>query len=182
MKIIGTTLRDCVIVEPTIFEDHRGVFFEGFNLNEFNEKTGIHLLVKQMNCSQSKKGVLRGLHLQTGEYAQSKLVFVTKGEALDVVVDIRKDSPTFGKHLTVRLSAENRKRIFVPKGFAHGFVSLQDGTELNYLVDEYYNKAHDSGISYADPELNIDWEIDPENVILSEKDKNLPTFRQLISE
>jgi len=182
LKIIETNLPGCLVIEPKVFDDHRGIFFEGFNAEVFKEKTGYEFNVKQMNCSRSAAGVIRGLHFQRAPYEQAKLVFVTKGEIVDVIVDIRKDSPTFGEHLKIVLSSENRKRIFIPKGFAHGFLSRTEGAELNYLVDELYNAKHDSGILYSDEDLNINWETNPKNVILSEKDRNLPRLKQYVSE
>ena len=143
--------------------------------------TGIDFEVKQMNCSKSEKGVIRGLHFQKQPYEQAKLVFVTKGEVLDVIVDLRLESPTFGKHTKVLLSQENLKRVFIPKGFAHGFLSLTDEAELNYLVDEFYNSDYDSGIHYADTDLNIDWGISSAKTILSEKDKELQNFKNYVS-
>ena len=135
-----------------------------------------------MNCSRSAKGVIRGLHFQQKPYEQAKVVFVTRGEALDVVVDLRTSSPTFGKHVKVHLSSENQKRVFIPKGFAHGFLSLQENTELNYLVDEYYNAENDAGIHIADKKLQINWGISPDEMILSEKDKKLQSFKNYVSE
>lgn len=182
MKVSDTILKGCLIIEPTLFEDHRGYFFEGFNADEFAKVTGVEFNVKQMNCSKSEKGVIRGLHFQNKPYEQAKLVFVTKGEVLDVVVDLRLESPTFGKHLKVVLSQENRKRMFIPKGFAHGFLALTEGVELNYLVDEFYNSSYDSGINHSDVELNIDWGINQEDSILSDKDKELQSFNNYVSE
>lgn len=182
MKITETSLPGCLIVEPTVYEDHRGFFFEGFNAENFRKHTGVDFRVMQMNCSRSAKGVIRGLHFQKKPYEQAKLIFVSRGEVLDVAVDLRKDSETYGQHVKVLLSEENQKRIFVPKGFAHGFLSLTDGAELNYLVDEVYNASHDSGIHYADADLNIDWEIPDENIILSEKDRELQSLKDYVSE
>ncbi|MEL7144811.1 MAG: dTDP-4-dehydrorhamnose 3,5-epimerase [Bacteroidota bacterium] len=179
MKVQETSLPGCLIIEPTIFSDHRGHFFEGFNTNKFKELTGYDFDVKQMNCSRSAKGVVRGLHFQKPPFEQSKLVFVTKGSVIDVIVDLRPDSTTFGKHCKVLLSNENCRRVFIPKGFAHGFLALEEDTELNYLVDGFYNKAYDAGIIYSDETLQIDWSYEEiDQIILSEKDENLPNLKQ----
>ncbi|MGB3468964.1 MAG: dTDP-4-dehydrorhamnose 3,5-epimerase, partial [Cyclobacteriaceae bacterium] len=180
MKVSETSLSGCLIIEPTVYEDHRGFFFEGFNAKNFEKETGIDFRVEQMNCSRSSRGVIRGLHFQEKPYEQAKLIFVTRGEVLDVAVDLRKDSPTYGKHVKVMLSNENQKRIFIPKGFAHGFLSMTEDAELNYLVDEVYNAEYDSGIHYADADLSIDWEISEQNTILSEKDRKLQSFKNYV--
>lgn len=182
MKLIDTSLKDCFIVEPTSFEDHRGSFFEGFNMKLLQGIRGFDFHLKQMNCSVSHKNVLRGLHFQKSPYAQAKFVFVTEGEVLDVAVDLRRDSPTYLQHMKVKLSKENKLRVYIPKGFAHGFLSLKENTQLNYLVDEYYMPEYDSGIIYNDTDLNIDWGVKKEDIIQSQKDQDLQTLKQFKNE
>lgn len=182
MKLTETLLKDCFVIEPNVFDDHRGNFFEGFNEKGFNLISGFDFRIKQMNCSVSHKNVLRGLHFQKHPFAQAKYVFVTEGEVLDVVVDLREDSPTYLQHAKIKLSRENRLRVFIPKGFAHGFLSLKDNTQLNYLVDEYYSPDYDCGIIYNDTDLNIDWGITNDDIILSQKDQDLQTLKQFKNE
>lgn len=179
MQITETHLKGCYIIEPKIFEDERGFFFESYKKNEFEQVTGRSIDFVQHNQSISKRGVLRGLHLQTGEHAQSKLISVVKGEVLDVVVDFREDSKTFGQHFKLRLSEENKKSIFIPKGMAHGFLTLSEEAVFTYKCDAYYQPASESGILYSDDALNIDWEYPKEALILSKKDRKLPTLKQL---
>ena len=174
MKLLNTHLADCFIIEPTIFVDERGYFFESFNEHKFCELAGFAVHFVQDNQSYSTHGVLRGLHFQEGEHAQAKLVQVAKGEVLDVAVDLRADSPTYGEYESVVLSAENKKMFFIPRGFAHGFAVLSDEAVFQYKCDNYYNKQAESGIYYADPQLAIDWKIPPDNLIISEKDRELP--------
>jgi dTDP-4-dehydrorhamnose 3,5-epimerase len=176
MNVIPTPLADCVVIEPRVFNDDRGYFFESFNEKTFADKTGSLIHFVQDNQSYSTKGVLRGLHLQTGEFAQSKLVRVTQGEVLDVAVDLRKSSPTFGQHYTVRLSAENFRQFFVPKGFAHGFIVLSDTAIFQYKCDNFYNKQSEGGIHYADSALGIDWILNADELIVNEKDEILPNL------
>ncbi len=176
MKVKETQLKDCFVIEPTIFNDARGYFFESFNAQKFKELTGHAIAFVQDNESKSSKGVLRGLHFQTGDFAQSKLVRVIRGSVLDVCVDLRKHSETYGKKFSITLSGDNKKQLFVPRGFAHGFVVLEDNTVFSYKCDNYYNKAAEGGIIYNDSTLNIDWQLKPEELILSEKDKELGTF------
>lgn len=173
-----TKLRGCFILEPTVFEDERGYFFESFNEKLFNELTQTNTDFVQDNQSFSTKGVLRGLHYQTGEWSQAKLVRVTSGAVLDVAVDIRKESGTYGQHVSVELSAENKKQLFVPRGFAHGFVVLSDTAEFFYKCDNFYNKASESGIIYNDNALAIDWLLSNNSLIVSEKDADLPAFSE----
>jgi len=180
MNKIETKLKDCFILEPTVFKDKRGYFFESFNREKFNEIVGFDANFVQDNESYSTKGVLRGLHYQTGDYAQAKLVRVIKGKVLDVAVDIRKDSTTYGQHVTVELSEENKKQFFVPRGFAHGFVVLSKTAIFSYKCDNYYNKSSEGGIIYNDPILNIDWELPENSLIVSEKDVVLPTLENSI--
>jgi len=173
MKFTETELKDCYIIEPSVFGDERGYFYESYQKRTFEKVTGLKVNFVQDNQSFSKYGTLRGLHFQKGEYAQAKLVRVLKGEVLDVAVDIRPESPTFGKHVSVKLSNENKKQLFVPRGFAHGFVVLSNEAEFFYKCDNYYNKEAEGGIIYNDPELNIDWVIPSSDLLLSEKDLNL---------
>ncbi|MCL4156118.1 UNVERIFIED_CONTAM: hypothetical protein GTU68_047742, partial [Idotea baltica] len=167
MKITKTNLEGCFIVEPKVFDDGRGSFFESFNQKVFEEKTGLNINFVQDNQSTSQRGVLRGLHQQIGEFAQAKLVRVIQGIVLDVAVDIRKNSPTFGKHFSVELSAENYKQLFIPRGFLHGFATLEDNTIFAYKCDNYYYPKSETGVCYNDPILNIDWLVKKEEVLLS---------------
>ncbi len=176
MPFIDTTIPDLFVFEPTVFEDVRGYFFESFNTKLFAEKN-INTNFVQDNQSKSTYGVLRGLHYQLNPFAQAKLVRVISGEVLDVAVDIRQSSPTFGQHFSIKLSAENKKQLYIPRGFAHGFVVLSEAAEFFYKCDNFYSKEHDAGIIYNDAELNIDWTIALDNILVSEKDKNLPGFK-----
>lgn len=178
MKAEETNVKDCWVLEPDVYEDERGYFYEGFNIRKFNNATGHDFDVKQINQSRSSKGVLRGLHFQTGEKAQAKLVSCIEGEVLDVAVDLRKNSKTYGQYALVRLSAHNKKHFYIPKGMAHGFLVLTDHAKLMYQVDELYSKEHDSGIIFNDPDLNISWGVSENEIILSEKDQNLPTLKE----
>ena len=180
MTATETKLKGCFIIEPKVLEDHRGYFFESFNQNRFNELIGKNIAFIQDNESFSSKGVLRGLHFQIGEYAQAKLVRVVKGTVLDVVVDIRKDSPTFSKHFSIELSEENKTQLFVPRGFAHGFIVLSDTAIFSYKCDNFYNKSSEQGLRYDDPSLGIDWKLPPNEFIVSEKDLALPTLSNII--
>lgn len=179
MTITETELKDCFIIKPQVFDDGRGYFFESFHQKKFVEKTGFDVTFVQDNQSKSNRGVLRGLHFQKGEFAQAKLVRVIKGKALDVAVDIRPNSSTYGKVFSIILSGENNKQLFVPRGFAHGFSVLEDNTIFSYKCDNYYNKESESGIIYNDSVLNIDWMLENHEIQLSEKDKILPNFRAL---
>ncbi|MFB6209888.1 MAG: dTDP-4-dehydrorhamnose 3,5-epimerase [Candidatus Nanohaloarchaea archaeon] len=169
-------LEDAVMVEPQVFEDERGFFMETYVRKDFRE-AGIEADFIQDNFSRSKKNVLRGLHFQKGEHAQAKLVRCVRGGILDVIVDLRKDSPTFSEHIKVELSEENRKMIYVPRGFAHGFLVLSDTAEVCYKVDNDYSPESESGIIWNDPTLDIDWPV--ENPVLSDDDQELPGFEQL---
>lgn len=180
MKVLETKLKDCYIIEPKIFEDKRGYFFENFNNKQFQELTNFKNTFIQDNESYSTKGVLRGLHYQTGEHAQSKLVRVIKGKVLDVAVDLRENSKTFGEHIAVELSEDNKKQLLVPRGFAHGFVVLSDTAIFSYKCDNYYNKASEAGIIYNDKDLNIDWQLSNEDLIVSDKDIILPAFKDAV--
>jgi dTDP-4-dehydrorhamnose 3,5-epimerase len=174
MTITNTPLAGCFVITPRVFNDERGYFFETFNERSFNEVAGTKVHFVQDNQSYSTRGVLRGLHLQKGEHAQAKLVRVTKGEVLDVAVDLRKGSATYGQHYTVKLTAENNNQFFVPRGFAHGFLVLTDDAIFQYKCDNYYNKQSEGGLHYADPALAIDWQFDAGELIVSDKDKELP--------
>lgn len=171
-----TELKGCFVLEPAVFSDERGYFMESFNKERFNSAIGEEIDFVQDNQSFSSKGVIRALHYQVGEHAQSKLVRVLSGTVLDVAVDLRKDSPTFGKHIAEELSAENKRQMFIPRGFAHGFVVLSDTAEFFYKCDNYYNKESEGGIIFNDPSLNIDWMLPHEQLIVSEKDRILPTL------
>ncbi|WP_299455582.1 dTDP-4-dehydrorhamnose 3,5-epimerase [uncultured Microscilla sp.] len=177
MPFKETPLNDLWLFEPRIFEDNRGYFYESFNQNEFTKATGITLPFIQDNHSFSKKGVLRGLHFQKPPHAQAKLIKVIQGTIWDVVVDLRKDSPTFSQHLGFELSAENKNQLYVPQGFAHGFIVLSESAEVLYKCDDFYAPQAESGIIYNDPDLAIDWKIDSSNIIISEKDAVLATFQ-----
>ena len=176
MKLEKTNLEDCFILSPKVFEDERGTFSETFNAQNFLDQTGIAVTFVQDNQSTSKYGVVRGLHFQTGVHGQTKLVRVVKGSALDVVVDLRKGSPSFGKSFSIVLSGENKKQLFVPRGFAHGFSVLEDDTVFAYKCDTYYNKESERGIVYNDATLAIDWHLSSNAMIISKKDLELPTF------
>ncbi len=176
MKIKETPLKDCYIVEPTIFEDERGYFYEKYNEQKFEELTGINGHFVQDNISKSTYGVLRGLHLQKGENAQAKLVSCLEGSVWDVAVDLREDSPTFGKWYGIELTEENKLQFYVPRGFAHGFSVLSETAVFAYKCDNFYNKASESGIMYNDEELKIDWKLPLDKVLISEKDQILPSF------
>lgn len=178
MKFIKTEISDVYIIEPSVFGDNRGYFLESFNLERFEENVYPVKFV-QDNESKSSKGVLRGLHFQTGEYAQAKLVRVIKGMVLDVVVDLRKDSPTFSKHFSIELSEDNKKQLFVPRGFAHGFIVLSETAIFSYKCDNFYNSASEQGLRYDDPSLGIDWRLPIKEFIVSEKDLVLPTLSTL---
>ena len=177
MEIIEKVLTDAFVLKPNFFEDDRGYFYESFNESVFESLTGIQANFIQDNQSYSSKGTLRGLHFQKGSAAQAKLVRVTKGSAYDVAVDLRPDSPTFKQWYGVELSEENHLQFFIPRGFAHAFVALEDNTIFQYKVDNYYSGVNDGGVIWNDPELAITW---PKlKLELSEKDKNLPKLNQL---
>jgi len=177
MKFYRTDIHDVVIIEPAVHEDSRGYFSETFRQDALEEFLGFSVNFCQENESKSLKGVLRGLHYQLPPYAQTKLVRVIKGSVLDIVVDIRSESPTFGQHVAIELNETNKKQLFIPKGFAHGFVVLSDEVIFSYKVDNYYNPESDRGIAYNDESLNIDWQLDRDQLFLSEKDKALPLLK-----
>ena len=178
MKFIKTEIPDVYIIEPSVFGDNRGYFLESFNLEKFEENV-YPIKFVQDNESKSSKGVLRGLHFQKPPFDQAKLVRCIEGRVMDVAVDIRKGSLTYGKHVAIELTGENKRQLFVPRGFAHGFSVLSDTAVFAYKVDNRYAPESDSGIRYDDKELNIDWGLNKEGIQLSEKDKNLSFFKDL---
>lgn len=175
MEVIKTDIEGVVIIEPTIFGDSRGYFFESFNQNEFNQKIAPVTFV-QDNQSRSCHGVLRGLHFQKPPYQQSKLVRVVEGSVLDIAVDIRPDSPTYGKHVAVELTAENHRQLFIPRGFAHGFVVLSENAVFQYKCDNFYSPQHEGGYAWNSPSLGIDWRLPEEELSFSAKDLKWPEF------
>ena len=178
MNFIRTNIPDVIIIEPTVHGDHRGYFVETFRADKLEEFLGYKLNFGQDNESKSSKGVLRGLHYQLAPHAQTKLVRVISGRVLDVAVDIRRNSPTFGQHVAVELTADNKKQLLVPRGFAHGFVVLEDDTIFAYKVDNYYSPECDRGIAFNDPVLNIDWILKTEELKLSAKDTTQPKLNE----
>ena len=178
MKVVKTDIEGVVIIEPRVFGDERGYFFESFSQREFERQVGKVVFVQE-NESRSVHGVLRGLHYQLPPYTQSKLVRAVSGMILDVVVDIRTGSPTYGKHLAIELSGENKRQLFIPKGFAHGFVVLSKEVVFQYKCDNFYAPEYEAGICYDDPDLRIDWRLPADVMILSEKDKNRPYFKDV---
>lgn len=180
MEVITTDIEGVVIIKPRIFKDARGYFFESFSKREFDEKIGPINFV-QDNESCSTKGVIRGLHFQRPPFSQAKLVRCVRGAVIDVAVDLRKGSPTFGKHVAVELSEENHRQFFIPKGFAHGFAVLSDIAVFQYKCDEYYHPEADGGISILDETLGIDWQINPAEAVLSDKDSKHPLLNDFNS-
>lgn len=178
MNIIETEIQGVYIIEPKVFGDSRGYFFESYSRREFEAKVGPVEFV-QDNESKSCYGVVRGLHFQKPPHAQAKLVRVVKGKVLDVAVDLRKDSPTYGRHVSVELSEDNHRQVFIPKGFAHGFSVLSEEAVFQYKCDDYYAPETECAIAWNDPELNIDWRVPADQVILSEKDKRHPELKDL---
>ena len=181
MQLTETTLKDCYIIRNNIFKDDRGYFFESFNHKKFSQLTGWEGHFVQDNQSESTYGVVRGLHFQTGDSAQAKLVRVIKGTVLDVAVDIRPESPTFGQSFTVELSDKNEAQLFVPRGFAHGFSVISETATFFYKCDNYYNKASEAGINPFDKELAIDWKVPFEQALLSDKDFNSASWSQFLA-
>lgn len=179
MAVIKTAIEGVYIIEPTVYGDERGYFFESYNEERFRNETGIDANFVQDNESRSKRGVLRGLHFQKKPYAQAKLVRVVQGKVLDVVVDIRKESPTFGKHIAVELSGNNHRQLFIPKGFAHGYVVMEDDTVFQYKCDEFYHPEAEGGIAWNDPDIGIDWGVAESDITLSEKDKRHPLLKEI---
>lgn len=180
MTVIETKIRDLVIIEPTIFGDQRGYFMETFNQEQFDQFVRPTKFI-QDNESLSKRGVLRGLHVQLPPFAQAKLVRVIKGEVIDVAVDLRKDSPHFGEHVSVHLSEDNKKQLFIPRGFAHGFAVLSEEAIFSYKVDNRYSPESECSIQWDDPFLNINWQLDPNEILLSKKDKDALPFKSFNS-
>ena len=180
MQVKETILSGCFIIEPRVFKDERGYFFESFNQEGFEKSTGTKVNFVQDNQSFSSYGVVRGLHFQKGAHSQAKLVRVIQGKVLDVAVDIREDSKTYGEHVAVELSAENNKQLFVPRGFAHGFSVLSDTATFIYKCDNYYNKESEGGIIYNDPNLNIDWRLPLKDILVSKNDLVLKTVKEFI--
>jgi dTDP-4-dehydrorhamnose 3,5-epimerase len=179
MQVTATIIKDCFIIQPAVFADSRGYFFESFNANKFKELIGLDINFVQDNESMSNANVVRGLHGQKGEHAQAKLVRVVQGAVNDVVVDVRPDSPSYLQHVVVKLSAENKTSLFLPVGCVHGFAVLQDNTIFQYKCSALYNKASEVGVHPFDESLNIDWGITAENAMLSDKDLVLPKLKDL---
>ena len=182
-KRVETGIKDLIVIEPTVFGDNRGFFMESYSKKDFSE-IGIDIEFVQDNHSKSKKGVLRGLHFQT-KHVQGKLVRVTAGAVLDMAIDLRKDSPTFGKHYLVELTADNKKMFYIPPGFAHGFLTLEDNTEFQYKCTDYYAPEFDSGILWNDSDIGIDWDFEKyglsaDEVLLSDKDKKQQTLKEFV--
>ncbi|MBQ5881950.1 MAG: dTDP-4-dehydrorhamnose 3,5-epimerase [Bacteroidales bacterium] len=180
MNIIETGIEGLFVVEPRIFADQRGYFFESFSEKEFRKATGVDIEFVQDNESKSSKGVLRGLHFQTGEYAQAKLVRVVSGAVQDVAVDLRKGSPTFGKYFSIILTGENKKQFFIPAGFAHGFVTLDDNTIFQYKCSQYYAPGYEGSVRWNDPDISIKWSLPESELLLSEKDRIAPFLAELL--
>ncbi|MEY4334435.1 MAG: dTDP-4-dehydrorhamnose 3,5-epimerase [Bacteroidota bacterium] len=178
MTIEQTPLKDCFIIHEKVHGDARGYFIETYNQRDFKAATGLEIEFVQDNQSRSTKGVLRGLHMQRGSSAQAKLVRVLEGAVLDIAVDLRKGSPSFGQHYAIELTADNHKQFFVPAGFAHGFVVLSETATFFYKVDKFYEPGNEVGIMYNDKDLNIDWRLSESEIILSEKDKTLGSFKE----
>jgi dTDP-4-dehydrorhamnose 3,5-epimerase len=176
MRIEQTPLQDCFIVHEKVHGDARGYFIETFNQRDFNTASGLDISFVQDNQSRSSRGVLRGLHMQSGASAQAKLVRVLEGSVLDIAVDLRKGSPSFGQHYAIELTADNHKQFFVPAGFVHGFVVLSEAATFFYKVDKFYEPGNEVGIMYNDSALNINWQLTDSEIILSEKDKTLGSF------
>lgn len=181
MNIIRTDIPDLLIIEPDIYGDSRGYFFESFSRRKFEEATGIKVDFVQDNESRSSYGVVRGLHFQKSPYAQAKLVRVVRGRVRDIAVDLRPDSPTFGKYHAIELSEDDHRQFFIPKGFAHGFSVLSEDAVLQYKCDEYYAPESEGGIAWNDPDLDIDWQIPEDKMIISPKDQNHPTLKEYLS-
>jgi dTDP-4-dehydrorhamnose 3,5-epimerase len=178
MRVEQTPLKDCFIIHEKVNGDARGYFIETYNSRDFKAATGLELEFVQDNQSRSSKGVLRGLHMQKGAAAQAKLVRVLEGAVLDIAVDLRKGSPSFGQHFAIELTAENNKQFYVPAGFAHGFVVLSEYATFFYKVDKFYEPGNEVGIMYNDKDLNIDWQLPTSELIFSEKDKTLGSFAE----
>lgn len=177
MQVLSTPIEDLYVLQPKVWEDERGYFFESYN-QRFLQENGLEYTWVQDNEAKSDRGVLRGLHFQKGVHAQAKLVRVLSGEVLDVVVDLRPDSPTFGIHYSILLSGENKRQLLVPRGFAHGYIALQDQTVFVYKCDNFYNKEAEGGLRYDDPHFDIDWKLDADQFTIAEKDLQHPAFKE----
>jgi len=180
LELQHTPLKGCFILKPTIFKDNRGFFYETYNKTTFKKITGLSIDFVQDNQSNSTYGTLRGLHYQKGKMAQAKLVRVIQGKVLDIVVDIRKDSQTYGQHFSIVLDDSNKLQLFIQRGFAHGFITLSKNSVFSYKCDNFYDKTSDSGIIYNDATLSLNWHLPKEDFIISKKDKQLPTFNEAI--
>ncbi len=180
MELQHTPLKGCFILKPTIFKDNRGFFYETYNKTTFKKITGLSIDFVQDNQSNSTYGTLRGLHYQKGKMAQAKLVRVIQGKVLDIVVDIRKDSQTYGRHFSIILDDTNKLQLFIQRGFAHGFITLSKNSVFSYKCDNFYDKTSDGGIIYNDATLSLNWHLPKEDFIISKKDKQLPTFNEAI--
>ena len=181
MNCLKTDIEGPLIIEPKVFGDHRGYFFESFSLRDFSAHAGPVAFVQDNESYSARKGILRGLHFQKGDKAQAKLLRVVRGRVLDVAVDIRPGSPTFGKYVSVELSGENKRQFFIPRGFAHGFLVLEDDTLFQYKCDNYYAPEAEGSFRWNDPFFAVAWGISPEEVILSEKDAKAPFFKDVAS-
>ena len=177
MEFLRQEIEDVILITPSAYEDSRGYFFESFKKDLFEKEIGKKITFIQENASVSKKNVLRGLHFQKAEFSQSKLVKVSEGKILDVAVDIRPKSKTFGQYISIVLDSESNTQLFIPKGFAHGFLALSDVARVEYKIDHIYSPENESGIIFDDPDLNIDWTVPGKDLIISNKDKELPSFR-----
>jgi len=180
MNIIKTKLKDCLVIHPKIFKDERGYFYETYNKQNFEEATGIKTNFTQDNESQSQYGTIRGFHMQTGEWSQAKLIRVIKGKVKDVVIDMRKDSPSYKQQFEIELSEENKTQLYVPRGFLHGFSVLSKTAIFSYKCDNYYNKTAETGVNPLDNSLDIDWGLTAEQAIISEKDKKAQSILDFI--
>jgi dTDP-4-dehydrorhamnose 3,5-epimerase len=178
MKLLSLSIPDVVLIEPTLIRDTRGYFSETFRQDLLEKKLGYKVSFVQDNESKSTKGVLRGLHYQIPPFSQSKLIKVSQGRILDIAVDLRKSSASFGKHVVEELSDSNYRQIYIPHGFAHGFIVLSDNAVVSYKVDNYYSKEHERGILYNDENLNIEWQFNSENILVSDKDKSHPVLNK----
>jgi len=181
MQVIPTAIEGVFVIEPRVFGDARGYFFESFNARDFARETGIEVNFVQDNESFSRYGVLRGLHFQLPPHAQSKLVRVVQGAVLDIAVDLRSGSPTYGQHVAVELTADNHRQFFMPKGFAHGFSVLSPEVVFQYKCDDYYHPECEGALAWDDPDLAIDWRLPADKVLLSDKDSHHPAFRSFVS-
>ena len=180
MEITNTNLKDCLIIQPSIFQDERGYFFESYNKQRFQEATGMNVSFVQDNESQSQFGTIRGLHMQTGEKSQAKLVRVVKGKVKDIVIDVRPESPSYKEKFEIELTEVNKTQLFVPRGFLHGFSVLSNTAIFSYKCDNYYSKEAETGVNPIDEELDLNWEIPEHQVIISEKDKNFQNFKPFL--